>query len=327
MVGLQNNKKTNRKTFNNIINHYYFFTEEAASLPSSLHEGQTCLEFHTAVAEADIPRQAITLEKLGDVYQQRATQAPLESSLYLKAAALYNMALARSMQKKHRKHIEEQLLELEKLYLEFVVKLKRQQIMTRASSGPETARKAKQTLLNLRSNVSHRIEKTLLLWKKIEISDDKAAVRKQESDVRKEIYSIRKVIRETMKALWAEIVYDVIWVLGPPPCKYAIISLGEMAVDELTPYSDAKFAVILERNEKPNIVYFDKFATYLKMKVISIGETPITASNVKIIYDFYNKGLGALFDPDTPNGVKIDSSELDQLWQKVSKGKSIISSK
>ena len=70
-----------------------------------------------------------------------------------------------------------------------------------------------------------------------------------------------------MKAMWAEIVYDVIWVLGPPPCKYAIMTLGEMAVDELTPYSDAKFAILLERNEKPNIVYFDKFATYLKLKV------------------------------------------------------------
>ena len=43
----------------------------------------------------------------------------------------------------------------------------------------------------------------------------------------------------------------------------------------------------------------------------------MTASGVKVIYDFYNKGLKALFDADTPHGVKIDSADIDLLWQRV----------
>lgn len=271
------------------------------------------------VAEEDVSRQAIVLEKLGDIYQERAIQAPLESSLYLRAAAIYSMALARCHHDEHRQHIEEQLLELEKLYLECVVKLKRQQIATRASSAADTTAKAKATLVNLRHNVSHRLEQALRVWgNRGPQQEDKAEARKLEVGMRKEIYAIRKVVRETMKSLWAEIVYDVTWVLGPPPCKYSIVAIGELAVDELTPYSDAKFAILLERNEKPNVAYFNRFATYLVMKIISLGETSMTSSGVKVIFDFYNKSLNSLFDAHTLNGVKIDSRGIDELWQKVS---------
>ena len=54
-------------------------------------------------------------------------------------------------------------------------------------------------------------------------------------------------------------------ILGPPPCKYAILGLGPMATEECTPYSDFELAVLIEE-EKGNeevLAYFKNLVRYV----------------------------------------------------------------
>ena len=46
-----------------------------------------------------------------------------------------------------------------------------------------------------------------------------------------------------------EIHSQVIQVLGLPPCEYALISLGSLARNEMSAYSDLEFAILLKKNQ------------------------------------------------------------------------------
>ena len=57
-------------------------------------------------------------------------------------------------------------------------------------------------------------------------------------------------------------------ILGPPPCKYAILGLGPFATEECTPYSDIELAVLIEE-EKSNeevLVYFKNLIRQVLLK-------------------------------------------------------------
>ena len=53
---------------------------------------------------------------------------------------------------------------------------------------------------------------------------------------------IAKGVREFLARLYQESEQE----LGPAPCKYTVMGLGSMALEQMTPYSDLEFAILME---------------------------------------------------------------------------------
>jgi hypothetical protein len=73
-----------------------------------------------------------------------------------------------------------------------------------------------------------------------------------------------------------------------PPCSYAVIGLGSMALQQITPYSDLEFAILVENenfrsNADPKVRnYFENLSHLVHFKMIGLRETVIATSKYDV---------------------------------------------
>ncbi len=107
----------------------------------------------------------------------------------------------------------------------------------------------------------------------------------------------------------------------PPPCDYVFIALGSLAREEITPYSDLEFGLIIEDkqdkgiNEK-NKIYFRDLCRLINFNLLALGETPASALGIKmpiidgkVITNPVRKGI--CFDACVPGGYKNPLGKRD----------------
>lgn len=85
-----------------------------------------------------------------------------------------------------------------------------------------------------------------------------------------------------------------------PPCRYAIIGLGSLAREEMTPYSDFEFAILIDDSNESNKEYFRLLTTLLYIKFINLGETILPSLDIP--------PLRWLHDTHIPRGLTFDGS-------------------
>ncbi|MCE5316532.1 MAG: tetratricopeptide repeat protein [Parachlamydia sp.] len=61
--------------------------------------------------------------------------------------------------------------------------------------------------------------------------------------------------------------------LGKPPCEFAVLGLGSGGRQEMSPYSDLEFAILVKDNSPKNLAYFRKLVAWVEIQVIHLGET------------------------------------------------------
>ncbi|MCC8483338.1 MAG: hypothetical protein LN561_02065 [Rickettsia endosymbiont of Labidopullus appendiculatus] len=98
----------------------------------------------------------------------------------------------------------------------------------------------------------------------------------------------------------------------PPPCKYAVIGLGSMALKQMTPYSDLEFAILTgndyyKQSNDPKIKqYFKNLSHLVNFKISNLGETIIPTSKYGLdMSHLVHRGVNFDLGGKTPLG-RID---------------------
>ncbi len=85
------------------------------------------------------------------------------------------------------------------------------------------------------------------------------------SDVR----GFQKKIFQAFQNFFNLLVEDAFLILGKPPCGYDIRAMGSTAREEICPYSDLEFMILVERQDP----YFKALVEILHLQIAALGET------------------------------------------------------
>ncbi|MBA2369615.1 MAG: DUF4116 domain-containing protein [Candidatus Protochlamydia sp.] len=121
----------------------------------------------------------------------------------------------------------------------------------------------------------------------------------------KEIRSFQESAIKSFRDFFKILVDDALIILGPPPsiyqkmrhlppCRFEILAMGSLGREEVCPYSDLEFIIIIENCEAFH--YFKKLVQIFEIQIASLGET---STNNPVFTCIHKKN---------PSGFHIDSS-------------------
>ena len=130
------------------------------------------------------------------------------------------------------------------------------------------------------------------------------------------IKNIQQQITTDYKQIMIKLCQYCVDVMGPPPCKFAVVGMGSLARKEITPYSDFEHMILLENlaNYKIHLEYFRWFSVIFHTIILNLQESIIPSLNVKYLndntcdlndwfFDTYTSGVS--FDGMMPHACKF----------------------
>ncbi|WP_166154360.1 tetratricopeptide repeat protein [Neochlamydia sp. AcF84] len=228
------------------------------------------------VCAEKLVQEVYCIEKLGDIYQEKGTAETL-----LQAAGLYNYALQIVSDDK-KKFFEEKLLKAQHL----LINVCQGKVLDNNRIRKEF-KGNRQALKKFREEIEEKIQ---LL---------------SETPSFQEVKELYGKIALDIKAFFSLLVNQAIDVLGPAPCEYAMIGFGSLAREEMTPYSDLEFGILIKEDNDAHKKYFRNLTNLIHLKVINLGETILPALNIPCLkaIDF--------FDGITPRGFAFDGAGVE----------------
>nr|WP_166158320.1 tetratricopeptide repeat protein [Neochlamydia sp. AcF84]NGY95976.1 hypothetical protein [Neochlamydia sp. AcF84] len=229
-----------------------------------------------AVQEKDFIQESFCIEKLGDIYLRKGTSETL-----LQAAGLYNYALRLAPQKR-QKILKDRLSQVQNLLVK--------QYKGRPFDpmvGEKQFENNRCTLKIFREEIK---EKMQLL---------------PENPSPQEVRKLYAEMARQIKIFFGQLAIQIFDNLGPAPCEYAMIGFGSLAREEMTPYSDLEFGILIEEDTPVNREYFKGFTILLHLHVINLGETILPALNIPCLKSII------FFDGLTPRGFAFDGAGVE----------------
>ncbi len=333
---------TSKSDVDKIMEYYHSLSSRSSTLEQ---------KYSNYVHEENYLEQAKILIKFGDREQEKATNLNYKAQPHLKyhsvakSASLYNSALIRinkyAQQEEYSKRVRSKISLVEQRFLEGIG-IDKKIIQDNHSSYLTKLQKSKNFLDKIRKKAKEDIDgldnynpyNSMLELNNIkeenarEICKEKIqGIERARSISIKNLYAdITIKMKLFVKALFRECVA----VLGDPPCSYAVLGLGSMARNEMTPYSDLEWAIIIEdkagqkyneicgrgaeeskgekrekyeqateqeiiavRNEQEhNKQYFRNLVTLLHIKIINLGETPLGVIGEEWLEKLYKEKFG-----------------------------------
>ncbi|KIC75205.1 hypothetical protein DB42_AK00050 [Neochlamydia sp. EPS4] len=229
-----------------------------------------------AVEEKDPIQESFCIEKLGDLYLRKEASETL-----LQAAGLYNYALRLASQER-QKVLKDRLSQVQNL------------LVKQCNGKPSDSKVMKKQFESNRCTLKIFREE---IEEKIQILPENPSSQKV-----RELYA---EIACKIKIFFEQLAIQVFDNLGAVPCEYAMIAFGSLAREEMTPYSDLEFGILIKEDSSVNREYFKSFTILLHLQVINLGETILPALNIPCL-----KVIN-FFDGVTSRGFAFDGAGVE----------------
>ena len=247
--------------------------------------------------EKNYKESAKILHQLGKVYQKRNS----DLFCFIKSAALYNAAIARSPD--NVKDIQNDLKELCKQILE-ESKAENQQADLMQKSN-----QVKEAVEDMRSEVERKLLPIL------PIPDDDfgpGTLHCLETEKIRAMKKLQSEITDNYTKIMANVAKYCEKVMGRAPCTFALAGMGSLARKEITPYSDFENIILLKdtvktRKDYENILsYFRWFSVIFHVILINLQETIIPSVAIGSLNEKSSKLGNWFYDGFTTRGISFD---------------------
>ena len=123
------------------------------------------------------------------------------------------------------------------------------------------------------------------------------------------VEDLYRCISDDMKEFMKKILNQSIEKVGSPPCAFALVGLGSLARQEVTPYSDFEFIFLIDRDTEEIRKYFRNLTYYMHIRVLNLQETLIPSLGLKKLNDTYTESKkDNWFWEEGPRGVSFDGA-------------------
>jgi tetratricopeptide (TPR) repeat protein len=242
------------------------------------------LAYKTTIEE--VKELAIVLNNLGYLTKKTADLSA-NLRLYTDSAVFYQYVISIIKEKIdpscndefYNNQIKQMYAALNQIKYDIIAAINTKNTSSVATTIEEESIAIKAILSKLRTDVADRLTEIEKKYGTIDENQDQYVLETRE---------LFDHISQSMKAFLAKLYQDSEAEIGKPPCKYTVIGLGSLALEQITPYSDLEFAILTENDDykaHPDIrvrEYFKNLSHLAHLKIINLGETIIPTSRYGI---------------------------------------------
>ena len=245
--------------------------------------------------ETDPHKSAEIFHKLGQIYSKNTS----DKISLIKSVGLLNAALVRKLH--NRAEIENDLFQIcHQILRQANARDQTADLITQGrhvTSQIDSMRERTKRALNQRNKTAQSS------FQNTSSSELKILKQHRVMTVRNTQFQVTKQYKEIMR----NVCHYCMNVLGPPPCKYAIVGMGSLARTEITPYSDFEHVILLEvqANYEQHLEYFRWLSVIFHVIILNVQETIIPSLNIKYLNDKSSE-MGDWFYDSNVRGVSFD---------------------